>query len=145
MEGLLDKFTKDQIQYYYFARVVHQWNRRNPKPDFEEYVSRFLENDKHKTDWIDYDFSIENMKKVHEKLFNTAFDENDTRFFYNAVNPVELTYVTNSYSREMGINRDTFIVKTLIDEWNKGNSLFVVFGSGHALTERKALEKFLQS
>jgi len=143
MEGLLDKFTKDEIQYYYFARVVHQWNRRNPKPNFEEYLSRFIENDRHETGWMDYDFSIENMKSIHKKIFNTEFDENDMKFFYNAVNPVELNYVTNKYSREIGVNRYAFIVKTLLDEWNKGNSIFVVFGSGHALTERNALEKFL--
>ncbi len=144
MEGLLDKFTRDEIQYYYFARVVHQWNRKNPKPDFEEYMSRFLQNDKYESGWNEYDFSITHMKEVHENIFGTKFDEHDMMFFYNAVNPVDLNYITNKYSRAMGINRDAFIVKTLIDEWNKGNSIFVVFGSGHALTERKALEEFLK-
>lgn len=35
-QELLRQFSKEESQYYYFARVVGQWNRKQePKPNFE--------------------------------------------------------------------------------------------------------------
>src|SRR5690606_16089085 len=41
---LMDKYDKDVIAYYYFARTVMQWsNFRSNKPTFESYVQRILD------------------------------------------------------------------------------------------------------
>lgn len=144
MADLENKYSKDEIQYYYFARVVNQWNRMNPKSNFENYINHFLEMDKKESGWNDYDFSLDNMIDIHKKLFNSDFNENDSKFYYDAINPTELNYVTNNYARDMGINRDAFIVKNIVEEWEKGNNIFIVYGCGHALTQRRALESLLK-
>ena len=38
-------------------------------PDFVEYIKGYLDNDKKQSGWDDYDFSLDNMKKIHLELF----------------------------------------------------------------------------
>ncbi len=138
-------FSREEIQYYYFARMVHQWgNKHDPKPDFEEYMNRSLEGDKKSSDWSDFDFSMDAMKKIHHIIFKTKFNENDTNFFYNAINPVVIQSVVNKVSRMSSEIRDTYIVQQIEKYMNDGYSIFAQFGCSHVVMQEPLLREVLK-
>ena len=140
---LLKKFSKEEIQYYYFARVVYQWHNLFDKPVFENYISRFLKKDARNSNWKGFDLSIENMKKIHKNLFNKNFDEDDKFFFHSVIDPTSSKTVINLASRESGIIRDNYIVKEIKKYWNGGKNIFVVYGVSHAVMQEPELRRIL--
>lgn len=137
-------FSREQIQYYYFARVVHQWgNKHDPKPDFEEYIKHYLEGDERNSGWSDFDFSLEAMKKIHDGIFQAGFDERDTKFFYDAINPVVIQTVLNRVSRMSSEIRDTYIVGEIKKYINDGYSIFAQFGCSHVVMQEPLLKEIL--
>ena len=140
------EFSKEEIQYYYFARVVHQWGRKQePKPDFEKYINQYLQGDKKESGWIDFDFSLEAMKKIHTSLFKTAFDENDTDFFYNVVNPVVPKTIVNKVSAMSSSIRDKYIVGEIKKYISNGYSIFAQYGCSHLVMQEPALRELFES
>jgi hypothetical protein len=142
---LLKQFSSEEIQYYYFARVVFQWNRKQePKPDFEQYVTNSLEMDKKESGWKKFDFSLESMKKIHATLFNKEFDKNDNEFFYNITTPVQLKTVINKVSRASTEIRDKYIVEQIQKYINEGHSIYIQFGYTHAVMQEPLLREILK-
>ena len=138
------EFSREEIQYYYFARIVHQWSKKqDPKPDFKEYVNGYLEGDKKESGWVDFDFSLEAMKKIHSNLFNKLFDENDTNLFYDAITPVELNTMVNKVSRASSQIRDQYIVQQICDYVSKGYSIYLQYGASHAVMQEPLLKELL--
>ena len=136
------EFTREQIQCYYFSRVVHQWGRKqNPKPVFEEYITHFLEGDKKESGWSDFDFSLGSMKKIHVDIFHTAFNENDADFFYSVVNPVELKTIVNKVSRASSEIRDKYIVGKIEEYIKQGYSIFAQYGCSHVVMQEPLLKE----
>lgn len=142
-DALLGRYTQEEIEYYYFARVVAQWGSIPSKPEFAEYIKPFLERDKEELQWNDFDFSLEQMKEIHTKLFKESFDENKTDFFLSISDPTNKSTVINCVSQDQGADRDAYIVNQILDEWEKGKSVFVVYGSTHAVIQEPALRKLL--
>lgn len=140
--NLLKKFSKEEVQYYYFARVAHAWHRRDPKPNFEEYTSHYLEQDKVDSKWEDFDFSLEHMKLIHKKLFGTDF-ENNEQFSFQNINPTVENSVINKVARACSIYRNVHIVTEILKFWKEGKNIFVVFGGAHAVLQEPALRKLL--
>ncbi|PIR40076.1 MAG: hypothetical protein COV33_01895 [Candidatus Zambryskibacteria bacterium CG10_big_fil_rev_8_21_14_0_10_34_34] len=145
MMELEKQFSKEEIEYYYFARIVYQWSKiPDPKPKFEEYIIRFLERDKKMSDWNDFDFSFENLKIVHKKLFDTEFDLEDLNFFKDLVTPVELKTVINRVARASGEIRNEYIIKEIQKYWNNGYSIFIEYGASHAVIQESLLKEILK-
>ena len=138
------EFSREQIQYYYFASIVHQWGcKLDPKPPFEKYASSFLKSDEKVSGWTNIDFSLDSMKKIHASIFNTTFDENNTDFFYNAVNPVELQTVINRISRASSAIRDAYIVSKIEEYSKNGYSIFAQYGCSHVVMQEPLLREVL--
>jgi hypothetical protein len=137
---LLGKYSKDILFYYSINKLALQYNKILEKPKFENYLFKFMERDRIDTGWYDFDFSLENAKRIHKKLFNTDFDENDKMFFYHNVNPAENSSVFNEISKDFDIYRDVSIVKNILEKWQEGKNIFVVYGSGHAIIQERALK-----
>ena len=138
-------FSRDMIQYYYFARLVLQWGKKNdPKPDFNEYMTVYLENDKKESGWDDYDFSLDNMKKIHSDLFSSNFDENDTNFFYDVSNPVVIKSEINKVSAASSVIRDEYIVGEIQKYINDGYSIFAEYGCSHVVMQEPALRELFE-
>ncbi|MCK9351460.1 MAG: hypothetical protein WCT49_04130 [Candidatus Paceibacterota bacterium] len=140
-EALLKKFSKDEIEYYYYMRGLHSGSRLNPKPNFEEYANKCLTRDKTESKWEDFDFSIENMKRIHKNLFGVDFDENEDRFSY--INPTTENSVINKVARACSTYRNVHIVSEILKFWQEGKNIFVVFGGAHAVLQEPALRKLL--
>ncbi len=138
------EFSRDEIQYYYFARVVLQWNRYQvPKPEFTEYLGKYLARDKRESNWNDFDFSLEHMMIIHQDLFGTQFDQHDHMFFKKVSTPVHLHTVVNRVSRTSSEIRDEYIVSQIAKYMENGYSLFVQYGGSHAVVQHEYLKEIL--
>lgn len=145
-EELGKKFSKQEIQYYYFARIVHQWSRKqDPKPNFEQYISKYLEGDRRESGWTDFDFSLEAMKKIHANLFENSFDENDADFFYSIINPIVPKSIVNEVSRMSSDIRDKYIVDEITKYISNDYSIFAQYGCTHVIIQEPLLREILQS
>lgn len=138
------QFSREEIEYYYFARIVNQWGRiPDPKPKFEEYVSRFLERDEKNSGWNDFDFSYENLKRIHRNMFKAEFNENNSSFFRELVTPVDLKTTINKVSRASGVIRENYIINEISKYWDNGYSIFIEYGSSHAVIQEPLLKEML--
>lgn len=140
---LLKRFSKEEIQLYYFLRWIYQWSNLLSKPSFQEYIDHCLELDKRSSGWDSFDFSYSNMKSIFREKLNMDFDENDSEFLYSAVNPVDERYVTNKIAKASGEIRDAAIMDNVIRLWNGGHSVFSVYGDGHITAFIKRIQKDL--
>lgn len=146
LDSILSKnFSTEELEYYYFARYVYQWNNfSDPKPDFEKYINSFFTSEKQESAVHNFDFTLKNMEKIHETLFSSSFDHTDSEFFYSIINPYSTKSLINSIAKDVSRKRDVYIVSEILKKWNSGFSLFVVFGSGHAIVQKPALEALLK-
>ena len=142
---ILEKqFTRDQIQYYYFARVVDQWHRTaEPRLPFAEYMQPYLDADKRRSGWPEYDFSLEHMKKIHTDLFSTPFDESDVEMFSKLSDPIRRVTVVNNVAGASSEYRDTYIVDQIVQKMKEGYSLFVHYGGSHGVMQEPLLRELL--
>lgn len=141
---LLKEFSKDEIQCYYFVRVVNQYLQSKPEKSFEDYIKKILEVDKKESDWSDFDFSLENMKRIHTQIFGNEFNLEEQGFFYTVINPSRKDTVINAIARASSGYRDMFIIEKIIEKWGEGKSLFVVYGFSHGYRQEKALKTLLK-
>ncbi len=134
------KFSRDQIEYYYFARSCWQWARMNKTSGFESYIRGVLKQDEKDSGWEGYDFSFEHMKVIHKDIFGTEFDISDSQFFRKITDPTKTDTVMNKISRfeDEGF-RDLYILGEVEKYWEQGKSIFVIYGSTHAVIQEPAL------
>jgi hypothetical protein len=146
LHELAKHFSKNEIIYYDFARVVYQWNRKVKKPPFEEYLNWFLEEDKQNSGWNDFDFSISHMAEIHKNLFGKEFDRNEKDFFYSIVNPTTEFSVINKISRfEDAGFRDLYILGEIEKYWKEGKNVFVIYGFSHVVMHEPVLRDLVNS
>lgn len=126
---VLSTFSEDELNYYYFARTVSQWNRiPEPRPPFEHYVQGF---------------SIEELKRLHSKITSTEFNENDRELFDLLSNPTKLNNPLYKLIRAFGVYRNAYIVQEIEKTWKEGKSMFIVYGGSHAILQERALRTLL--
>lgn len=133
---LIKRFSKEQIMYYYFARLAGQWNRSPLKSNFEVYMQeRCLHRYKNITGWTDFDFSLQNFTKIHNKLHDHEFDKYDEECF-NADSDPKYNPVVGASAKI----RDLHIYSKIKYFLNQGYSLFIIYGSSHAFILEPALK-----
>ncbi len=142
-QELMKKYSQDEIEYYYFARVAYQWNTLpTQRPTFINYVNGFLEKDKKGLSWKNYDFSIEQILAIHERMFHTNFKAENKTFFNNLLNPYKTTKV-NRIAAASGRIRDLHILKEIERYWQQGKNIFIAYGSAHAIMQEKVLRNLV--
>lgn len=141
MNALTQQFSKEQIAYYYFARVVAQWHRLKQGPNINSYLLPFLQRDEKVSSWNDFGFSIEHMKKIHQQLFNTELNFNDVEFFSKIENPTRENNPLKDVVRASGEYRDQAIINGIKNAWNQYD-LFIIYGEGHARKHEKELREY---
>jgi hydrogenase maturation factor HypF (carbamoyltransferase family) len=142
---LAKQFSKEEIAYYYFARSANGWNRmKEPKPEFEKYISQSLKKNETESKWLDFDFSLENMKNIHKKLFGDEFNENNSNFFKDVVSPIKSDSRINEVARSCGNIRNEYMVNEIQKYWSTGYSIYIHYGAGHAAMQKPAIENFVR-
>lgn len=135
-------FTKSEIAYFYFARSVAQWQRGLRQDSFEAYISRFLRHYQRSFNWPGFDFTLENMRTIHFKLFGQRFSLRSRKFFDEITFPSQDTAI-NRVSYELNRYRDSRVVNNITNEWKSGKHIFVVYGGSHAVVEEPAIKQLL--
>lgn len=138
---LLKMFSREEVQYHYFARAVSQWHRFGKASPFPPYIRRFLSRDKRVSRWPGFDFSLAHMKAIHRRLFRSTFHENNAPFFGSITNPTFRTTIINCVAAASGAFRDRHIVHEIKKLWT-ANDLFIVYGRSHAFTHEPILRNF---
>lgn len=135
---LVEEYGRDETIYYYFIRMVAQWQRTQPAESLYDYMearSRWLQD---LTGWVDYDFSMEHMDTLYFERHGSHLDPAVTipaSDYSPSGNPVSET--SSSY-------RDVHIVGEILRLWDEGKSIFVVYGSGHLIVQERALKELLE-
>lgn len=135
MGVLLNKFSREEVIYYYFARLVDQWHRFPNKPDFVQYLAPYFRRYKEVTEWTDFDFSVNHMIEIHNQTHDHPFDQEDKDCAYNDSHPGR-----NEVARESSTFRNKHIFSEIKRLWNKGKNIFIVYGSGHYIILEKAVK-----
>jgi hypothetical protein len=140
---LLESFSKDRIEYYYFARIVAQWHRLSNRPSVEEYADWHLKRDERTFEWKDFEFTIEHMRAIHQSLFGTVLDLNDLNWFNMIKNPTLENNPLRDVVRASGEYRDKLITENVKNAWiREKKDVFMVYGSGHF---EKHQDEFIQA
>jgi hypothetical protein len=127
---VLASYPREELEYYYFARMVSQWNRiPEPRPRIEEYVKGT---------------SFEEMKRTHLKITGKKFDENDKEIFALLSDPTKESNPLHKLIQTFGAYRNAFIVQEIERLWSEGKNLFVVYGGAHAILQEPALRTLLK-
>jgi hypothetical protein len=145
---MLEKeFSRDQIQYYYFARMAYQWMQMGePKQGFNEYISNSLKWEEHVSGWKDFDFSLDHMKAIHASLFGKPFSLDDSKTLYDAINPMsESVGPINQVSRTTSRLRDEHIAAAIVRYLEQGCSVYAQFGFSHVVVQEPWLRERLQT
>ncbi len=135
LQVLIEKYSRDELVYFFFIRGIVSWYRQKGDISFENYAQGYVDREKRRFGWDDYDFSLDHMKEVHSSIYDQDFDINNERLIRNAANPAIWQTVINELSREVSIARDVYIIEKIREYWLKGFNIFVVYGSGHAIIE----------
>ena len=139
-------FSREEIQYYYFARAVDQWTRKaEPRLDLEIYIESFLRADARGSGWNDFDFSFANMKAIHHRLFGTEVDPSAEDFWYSVTNPVSGPSVINQVAGACSHFRDEHIVKEIVQRMQNGESIFAQYGYSHVVMQEPLLRALLKA
>jgi hypothetical protein len=142
---LAKEYSKEEIEYYYFARIVYQWHTLpDPKPSLKLYLGRYLSKDKKSIKWPGFKFTIKNLEKIHVSIFHKPINYLDFKFFNNLLNPFKLIKV-NRVGIKSDIIRDKHILKEIEKYWKKKYSIFIVYGSAHAIMQQPVLEDMVES
>ena len=135
--GIAKKYGEEKVFYQRMAQVILQWNTLTQKPPFEVYIEHFMERDKKESGWGNFNFSLENLKRIHNDIFNTDFNQSNRDFFYNIIDPSQNSTVINEISRYEDTIRDTVVIKGILEEWQKGKSIFVIYGLANSVIQER--------
>ena len=138
-------FTQDQIFALWSFEVVNQYLRLQQKPPFDDYISPFLSHFKNQWAWQDYDFSINQMKRVGNLFYGIELNLQDTLFYDRRTSPNSDGTIINKLSAKDTYFRDNYIVNEIKGYLHDYNRIFIVYGASHAIMQEKALRKLMQN
>ncbi len=135
--------NKDEILLYWFLSWLNNFQKyTDPKPDFEKSAQVWCENQKPRKMWKGVEISLPRLKELYKKILSKDFDENEDP--NDLVNPNKTETTINKVACAQSDLRDANIASEIERYWNEGKSIFVVFGRGHLIIEKPALELVLK-
>jgi hypothetical protein len=144
VEFLTKKLPKDDIAYYFFCRPASQWHRlQDPKPPLNSYIEPYIQRDKALADWPDFDYSYDHLSNIHQTTIGKTVEETTAPEWTNLINPFQATYPTNVVVKALHDHRNSMILENIKKSIDAGNSLFIVYGSGHFETLKKGIEALI--
>lgn len=141
-ETLARQFGHENVVLFYFVRQLEGWLRQGKSQDYLlTEGSNTLQLMKQTLQWDDIDFSLSGMQALHAQVFQKPLDPADKRWLYDLITPATDHHVTNQLARASGDLRDAHILSELEKYWHNGRSLFIVYGSAHAIRMEPALRR----
>lgn len=140
---LLPNNSKEETLLYLFLNFVDHWRRHaDPKPDFDKYISNWVEHRKKNLTWTGIDFSLDSLTRLYKEIIGKDFNKEDD--FNNLINPNKTGTKINEIARSQSNLREANIVSELERYWKEGKSIFIVFGNGHLIIQEPALKELLK-
>lgn len=137
-------FPEDEVQYYFLARSVCQWNETPRRGvDFVTYM-----HDQCKTfDGAGVEFSLDLLNELHQKRFGQPPKYNDRKFWLSLIWPAHDVHARNNASNEPVSRisqvlvdfRDDYIVGAGLNFWQRGLDVLAVYGEPHAVNQAPRL------
>ncbi len=97
---------------------------------------------KRKDYWKDVEVTPEKFKILYKQYIGKDFHEYESQ--NNFINPNRDDAITNKLIRMHSDAREVKIVEDAHKYWQEGKNIFIVFGSGHLIIQRPALETLLK-
>lgn len=142
MQYLRKTFDLGKIFHYYFVRMVAQWHRIDPRPNFEEYFD-FVPHMPAKYGVEDYELTLGTIERIHRDITGREFDKEDVDFMRRLANPFLDVAVTNQVANACSYYRDKHIVEKIKDHWDVGKHIFAVYGFSHVERQEEQLKQIL--
>ncbi len=136
------ELNREEMLLYWFLSWVNNFQTfPDPKPNFNEYADKWLENEKQRELWRGIETSLSSMKELYKKSLGKDFHENESQNYL--INPNRTETIINKIARRFSNLRDENIVSEIAHYWKENKNLFAVFGVGHLIIEKPALEILL--
>ena len=124
-------FSDAQVVTYYFGRQMLQWARQDrqlqPDTDWRDYAGILLGR-LDESGCFAEGVNLENAMAWFKQVTGREFDSQEMETLYTVSDPYQ-----SRVSAASGDYRDKFLLKRIEEELTKGNDLFIVYGSGHAI------------
>lgn len=131
---MLEKFTPDEVYAYYVLRQHDQWLRgdRDREPDIDQYLLKVI--NKYGGECID----ATSMRSMIERVTGKPFDQENAEISQRMSDPS-----TSPISEYCNYLRDEVLLDRIRSAWSSGQSVFVAYGSGHAIKLEPALRQLV--
>lgn len=150
-ENLLTKgFSKDEIFAWYVFHILPQYQRQVSRQGFKQYVERFIDSFKWRTDWEHFDYSYEHAIKLGEQILGRSIDVENESDATNFIDPIpwekkkESQTILNRIGSASSFFRDQKIVSDILEAFKNHKRVFVVYGASHAAMQEPAFKKFFE-
>ena len=146
MNTLLSEFTKDQIAYFYFVRYMSLHHNFDYKLNSDnKYFLALLKKVIKAASGLDFDYSLNDIAKIHKNIFGTTIDMENKGFFDQLLLPYENQTLINKVAYRLQYIRDNWIVGKIEKLWKEGKSIFIVYGNTHAVIQERAIREFIET
>jgi len=144
LEELAEKFpdiSKEEVLLLRFIDRADSFQRNKSQELFEDIIEAWFKDLRRLDMWKDIETTLPNLKEIYKKVIGRDFDLQES--MNNLANPNRTGTRINEISSVLTDARDVNIVSVIEGYWKEGMSVFAVFGSGHLVIQRPALEKLL--
>ncbi len=131
-------FDSDLVKYYIFARSVGAWLKIGNMGTFDEVISKAIASTAKCISGASSEFSF--YDRIHERIFGNKITVSEQENLMKAAVPIYHDSVINDIARASSRLRNEHIVSEVEKYWNDGYSVFMLFGSAHAVIQEKALK-----
>lgn len=142
-QELAKKFEPDLVAYYIFARSAGAWLRGGTMGTFDEVLAKAASVTSRRIPGAPD--SVPAYSAIHERVFNHPLDESQEEVIIRASAPVYHDSVVNDIARASSRFRNEHIVSEIELYWKDGYSIFLLFGSAHAVIQESALRDMVEN
>lgn len=140
-EKLKKHFDFDLVTYFFFARSAGAWLRASRCENFNEILKRAAEITEKRLSGAP--ISVEQYSAIHKNIFHHTFTEKECDTIIRAATPVYHDSVINDIARFDSRIRNEKIILETEKLWNERKSIFMLFGSAHAVIQERALRSLV--
>lgn len=134
---LEEKFEKDLVEYFIFVRSVGAWSQIDNAEIFNEIIKKAVNATAKRIP--NAPAEIEFYASIHRRIFGKNLTPTERENLITAAAPVYHKSIINDIARASSLLRNQRVISEVERFWLDGNSIFILFGSAHAIIQEKAL------
>lgn len=135
---LKELFDKDLVTYFIFARSAGAWLRGGAMGSYDEVIGKAVRSTAERIPGASDSLAF--YAAMHKKIFERELSQNERETLIRAAAPIYYDSVLNDISRASGHLRNAHIALEIEKQWLTGKSVFVLFGSAHAVIQERAVK-----